>query len=476
MQELDISKIQAGVFQNVSSYSGIEVAVELLSFETTDSHVFDLIGNSDCAKKARVGLIWEIRWKEDQTFEVKETHLLYSGEIKEQFVFCKEDYEIGSEAYDEEYADIIRVLEGKAKEFEKNRKLKDSYGFHRLSFVTYEKREDGKPVVKWITAEHVYFENQKYSSQGIRRSKNIGEIVCVPSNNDYETWDIYDMAVGRWRNYEITEHLTSVHVVADVSMTPYGGEKVGYHIDEIYKGYQYFMNEIKTVSDKLISTNRKNKWLQLSGMDIERMDELTKVLMMEAYLKHGVKAFCYPLSEEMQNKSVQEFLWEQDSLVDYIEKLSMILNGMDFATLLEAFMYLKEYPKADILDVAYRFVERHFNEGYTIGKVFLAIVDRDSLADLGAKADAKVCLYDEKTHFVFAKRLMRKTDFSYVLFDEAQVCSVERVETEAYMFENTYEEDGKRYMHAFNGHVIPVRIVGYMEDGRPQVVYANEWC
>lgn len=188
MQELDISKIQAGVFQNVSSYSGIEVAVELLSFETTDSHVFDLIGNSDCAKKARVGLIWEIRWKEDQTFEVKETHLLYSGEIKEQFVFCKEDYEIGSEAYDEEYADIIRVLEVKAREFEKNRKLKDSYGFHRLSFITYEKREDGKPVVKWITAEHVYFENQKYSSQGIRCSKNIGEIVCVPSNNDYETW------------------------------------------------------------------------------------------------------------------------------------------------------------------------------------------------------------------------------------------------------------------------------------------------
>lgn len=89
-------------------------------------------------------------------------------------------------------------------------------------------------------------------------------------------------------------------------------------------------------------------------------------------MKHGVKAFCYPLSEEMQNKSVQEFLWEQDSLVDYIEKLSMILNGMDFATLLESFMYLKEYPKAD----------------------------------------AKVCLYDEKTHFVFAKRLMRKTDFS----------------------------------------------------------------
>lgn len=56
------------------------------------------------------------------------------------------------------------------------------------------------------------------------------------------------------------------------------------------------------------------------------------------------------------------------------------------------------------------------------------------------------------------------------------MCSVERVETEAYMFENTYEEDGKRYMHAFNGHVIPVRIVGYMEDGRPQVVYADEWC
>ena len=90
------------------------IDVQLLSIHTTDSHVLDIIGDSGATDKVKLGRMWCISVEKDNSFSAIEEQLVYSGEIREEAVFCNEQYDMENAAHNEEYADAIRILKEKS--------------------------------------------------------------------------------------------------------------------------------------------------------------------------------------------------------------------------------------------------------------------------------------------------------------------------------------------------------------------------
>ena len=246
MQEWKVSDIQAGIYDFISGLETIKVNVSALYLGTTDKHFFDLIGKSNAKKKVKPISLWEIKVDEDALFSIYKVNVLYGGKLIEQERFFIEEDTVDMENYNIAYANAVFDFEEKARNYNRNMDLKDEYGFYRRAFVLFERDNDLTPVVKWVIAEHLYFEDETiYREEDI---ENIRDAQCIFEDCECDISDIYQMAY-RWRTYDIPEHLTVAYVKADITYTPFDEEEKVYYIEKLYDGFGNFIKEVITFKE-----------------------------------------------------------------------------------------------------------------------------------------------------------------------------------------------------------------------------------
>lgn len=269
-----------------------------------------------------------------------------------------------------------------------------------------------------------------------------------------------------------------VYVKADVFYTPYNEKETVWHIDKIYNGYEEFSLEISNFYDKLLKNNLEKRWQEQAGMNIDAMNELARILVFENYLKSGLKEMNVALSQ-FEKKDIYEsicsFLNRQTSLEEYLNILITLLirtNPQDIRT---AYQYMKENPDRSPKEVFGKFFKPHLEDGYVKGNVYIAEVYKEhaNIKELGDCSVVK--LFDEKEYCEIRKRFLEKTKFSCMIWQEEDYkVSTDRSQT-AYLTDNVHEVEGRTYIHAWEGEFLPVKVVGYTEDGIPITEFAIGW-
>lgn len=486
MQQWNISEIREGVYGMLREFPKLDITFNQLSFETTDSHVFDLIGESEAKDKVKAVAFGCIKAEKDNTFTVGMTKLLCGGEIVEREVFIEDAYWDDKLLTNIAYAGAIRRLEKKSYDYNHRKEFQNTSPFNTQSYVIVEMRQDGIPVVKWITFEYVYYaDTYQYTEKS---TMDICEIPFDLKENNYNSFDLYKL-YGHPVTYGSPVHFTKVRVDADISYKSEDGDRITYHMQEIYKEYDMLLETLHDFEKNWCKTKLKNKWYKLAGMDIEKMDELASFLAMEAYFRKGYAgiggASVSPL-ERGDRETMVQFLNRQESYEDYITLLSGKLIGLDDGVVREAFRYLKENSTEKPLDIAHKFVKAHWNGEYEVGKVYFADVVEESLSSVGASRDALVKLYDEATHYKFMGRIL----YNDHVFIHAEYHGYSNrilaeyfdyygwtgnAKTKAYLKDNVYVSEEETGLRGREGQTLPVRIVGFREDKMPIVEYAKEW-
>lgn len=235
--------------------------------------------------------------------------------------------------------------------------------------------------------------------------------------------------------------------------------------------------------------NTKRKWQQLCGMDNEKMGQLASYLAMEVYFRYGfggISSKGKRFLVRQKGENWIEFLERQESLEDYIKVLSAILEGVDEETVRAAYQYLKENSEENPLSIVHKFIEPYIGGKYQVGKVYFADVVEESLSKIGAPWDGLVKLCDEETHYKFMGRIL----YNYHVFNNAEYhCYSNRIlaeyfdyygwignaEVEAYLLENIHKSKEGMIPYGYEYKTIPVRVVGFKEDGMPVVRFVQEW-
>ncbi len=485
MQQWNIAEIREGVYGMMKEFPKLDISINQLSFETTDTHILDLIGESKDKDKVKGGVWACIKAKKDNTFAVGMLKLLYGGGIVEREVFVDDKYMDDEYLRNIAYARAVRQLEKKSHAYNHRKEFQNTSSFNTQSYVIVEMRADGVPVVKWVTFEYVYYADTYQYAE--KTAADICEIPFDLEENNYNSFDLYKL-YGHPARYGSPIHFTKARMDADISYKSNDGEKSTYHLQKIYETYDTLLEALHDLEKNLGKTKLKKKWQKLAGMDIEKMDELASYLAMEAYFRSGYKGIRGKSVSPLERKSSEtmiQYLDRQVSYEDYIALLSGMLIGLEDGVVREAFLYLKENSGEKPLDIAHKFVKPHLKDGYEVGKVYLADVVKESLGSEGGEKDALVKLYDEATHYKFMGRIL----YNDHVFMHAEYHGysnrilaeyfdyygwIGNAETEAYLKDNVYVSGEGCGLHGREGQTLPVRIVGYRES-LPIVEYAKEW-
>ncbi len=478
MQERNITEIRKAIYDEFNQYDGMKFSFSQLQFGTTDEHIFDVIGESLAEKKVKTARLWEIEVTEDDEFSLAEYNVVYGGSVKEHEVFAIEKGGMSEEDYNEEYQIAIEDLADKARDYNRNMDKQDDCGFYRRAYVIFDKKEDGIPVIKWIVMEHLYFEESVYTSHQMIDVKNINDLETISDYRNDQMSDIYNMACLRWQTYDIPEHLTMVYVKADVTYTPYNENEKVLHIDKIYDGYEMFSKEIDNFYKELKKSDLKKRWKHIAGMDIDKMNELAELFLFENYLMCGLKEMnsaVLRLEGKGEHENILEFLIRQESLDDYIKYLSILLTGFKPEVIRETYAYLKENEHKSPKEVLSSCIEPHLQAGYVPGRVYVAEVYKEhtQINNLGDYSIVK--LLDDDSYDELRKRIIKKSDFGYMVWREEDYKATKDDLEKAYLTDNIYQENGKTYIHGWVGEFLPVRITGRGEDGTPIAEFATEW-
>lgn len=477
MQEWRISDIRSGFYDHLKIFDELDIKISNLYFSTTDEHIFDVIGKSEAKKKVKPVGIWTIEVDEDVLFTIQRVNILYGGNIEEKDVFFIESDDLDDEEYNLAFARAVAEFEEIANEYNRNMELKDLYGYYRRAYVVFEKDEKKRPVVKWIVAEHVYYEDAISVPSPEEDIEDIRQAQCNLEYNEFDVSDIYEMSSSRWRNYEIPEHLTMVYVKADVVYTPYDGEEQVCHIDKIFDGYNEFSEKLWVLNKEIKHSNLKKRWYKVAGMDIDKMNELSEVLIMEHYFHYGLTKLNDEYKERMGNHSndYRTFLDKQENLEDYLKVITNLLTNCDEEKIKAQFLKLRDDSQTDTTDIYQQFIENYFGNDYEIGKVYYVEIDKEDFT-LSDGQDVSLVEFLDNAHYVeLKKKILKKNNFNYLILHDEVFGKRSKEPVKGYMLDNVYEIDGKKYIHGWVGHILPVRVTGFHKDGTPIIKYESEW-
>ena len=214
-----------------------------MCFGTTDEHILDVFGESNAKKKAKPGSFLTINVLEDKEgfayYEIKKIKVIYGGDVIEKEVFFIEE-ELDDENYNVEFADVVDTFYEKAREYNQNMEEQDAYGFYRRAFVVFEQDENLRPIVKWIVADHIYYEGEFSFLNKSEEIRNIKELDINREFIEFDDHDFYQLAMTRGKSYEFPEYLTMVHVKADITYNSYDEGYEDVYEDDDYDWDRYW--------------------------------------------------------------------------------------------------------------------------------------------------------------------------------------------------------------------------------------------
>ena len=160
MRKNCISEIRAGLADFFEQHRLVDVSVSKFFLETTDTHIFDIVGESPGKDKVKCEKIWEIKADENNRFTVAETKLFWGGDLTEHEAFFVEEYFLDPVAANVQYAKAVRRMQDEAAEERRTAPPPYDASYSPRSFVILDKRADGVPLVKRISMGCVYYHDE----------------------------------------------------------------------------------------------------------------------------------------------------------------------------------------------------------------------------------------------------------------------------------------------------------------------------
>ena len=480
MQKWDISEIRTVAKNTLKGFDAMHIDISELFFGSTDEHVLEVFGECKAKKKAKSGRVLTIDVLEDKEglayFLIKKVNVISGGDITEKEVFFIEE-ELDDEHYNVAFANAIEDFNEKAREYNHNMEEKDAFGFYRRAFVVFEQDDNLRPILKWIVADHIYYEGEFICLSSNEKIRNIKKLDGNIEFLEFDEHDFYEMAMTRGKSYEFPEYLTMVHVKADITYQSFDeGEKI-VHINDMFENYVHFSNELSRINKDIKYSNLKTRWQKTEGIDIDKMNGLTEVLLTEHYLKYGLTKFNdeYKMNRSSKYTSYQKFLNEQTSLEDYISVLTHLLVGSNEAEIRTKILALKNNKGFDSEDVFHQFIEEYLGNDIEVGKVYLVEVNEEH-HKVGEETDiSEVEFIKEVLYLELKKKLIESYDFDCVLVRDVPIKKSDRTGKMSYLVDNVHEKEGIKYIHGWVGDILPVVVTGFHEDGTPITNYAAKW-
>ncbi len=454
-------KIVTGLKEFLDVYLDMRVTLESLFMETTDNHVFDVIGESVCPHKAKTAAYERIRVSDGGMLLSCCVRLLYGGNMVEHKSYQNDAY--GSNP------DVDKLYIEKIDAFSKEAHAYD-YKNHTTSLIICDRTESSVPVIRWICPEHLYHLDGSLEIGGIGGVGSISELPPIPeyTYREYDFADLYAMAYKYWRDYDEEEHLTKVHAKGTIAYTPYGKPEQTISFDKEYEHFGEFCESLLTFDKELQSNELEDKWEEQAELSIYLMDELAALFAVENYFAFHVEYdkksckehnFCY----------LERALHEQESFMGYIQVLSKALPAVDERVLIKAFMDLQADEEQTPLSILRQYYPSRYGKGIRPGEVYFAMVNYASLEFLGGNPkDALVNLFTEKEQYSMGELLLKYSTLtcSFRELDGAYY-SDRNSHVEAYLKGNTYTQNGNEYMHAWNGDALLVKVSHISDSGMP---------
>lgn len=271
MIQWDFSEIKSGIEAMLSGCFGYELTIHKMFFETTKTQVFEVIGESKRKEKVKGGKFWSVRANSDNTFQLLEILIMYGEEPLESESFVKEDYHTNKSEGNLAYATVIKDWTAKniAKRKEKRWSKRNPH-----SYVILELRNDGLPVVKRVTFEDVYYLREIHSCK--KELSNIADVPCDFREIEYDSPRLYELD-NCPDMYGEKNQLTKLHVKADAVYDAFDGKKKVHRINRVYDSFYAFSEDLYNLEKDLGKKNIKDRWYQLAGMDIEKMDRMRRL-------------------------------------------------------------------------------------------------------------------------------------------------------------------------------------------------------
>ena len=450
MQEWNIESIRKGIKEIFTKVDGfgvnkVKANVEQFFIGTTDDHIFDVFGTSKAKKKTKALKLWCIKINKKGFFEQTRVNVLYGGEVTIMEEFLIENEELEEDLFNQKYKDVIKDFEKKAEDY--NSSLdRDLFDYYRRAYVVVERNSFNIPIVKWIVFEHRYYEEHIQLKKNERWVENIRDVEGVFLEDDYEESDVYQIVYWDWENYYMPEYLTMLYVKADVYFTMYDGSVETHCFEGLYDNCQDFLNEYRQIEQNFTKKNTRIRWQKQSGMDIDKMNELSKILMMEHYLLNGLTKFDNNKVKELgkHGEDYREFLTSLQSLEEYLNVLNSLMIGYGEEKIRKAFLEIRDNPSMDLENLFMKFLNNYLGNGYEIGKIYLAKAKEEVSYFSEESQIADVIFHKKEGYITLKSKMLEQRDFMDMVIVKL-------------------------------GEIVPFKVIGFKEDGSPIAEYAGEW-
>ena len=450
MQEWKIESIRKGIEEIFTNEEGfgekkVKANIEKFFIGTTDAHIFDVFGKSKAKKKVKPLKLWCIRINDEELFEQKRVNVLYGGDVTIMGEFCIENEKLEEDLYNQKYRDVIKSFEKKADDYNKSLD-RDIFEYYRRAYVVVEKNSSNILIVKWIVFEHRYYEEYIWPKNIESRVKNINDIEVFFSDDDYEESDSYQIVSWDWENYYMPEYLTMLYVKADVYYTMYDGTVESHHFEGLYDNCRDFIKEHNQIRMRVRENNIRIRWQKQAGIDIDKINELSKILMMEHYLLNGLTKFDNDKVRELgkHGEVYLRFLTELESLEEYLNVLKSLMIGFDEEKIRKAFVEIRDNPDIDLEDMFMNFLNNYLGNGYEIGKIYLATA-KEEVDYFSEESQILDVLFHKKEDYIKLKsKMLEQRNFSDMVIEKL-------------------------------GEIVPFKVVGFKEEGSPIAEYARDW-
>lgn len=475
----------------------IDLDISRFSYIVDGSYI-DVIGDSGDNDKYDGEVLCRVELREDKSFDLTDLGVIYRGDI--EVISTYPEYTVDSNncivvdkesLTNESYVNALRLMTKEAEEY----KLKkhSNYGTRIIAELINEELI----VLKLIYVKDFFYcyDFEYYGTY--EKILDVAKFLKGREKASYEGLDFYSMI----------SYVDGIDAKCKISYKKYGQAEETVEIDDTFVKAEEFWDIIHGIRSEVKKYNLEMGSLDKFGMDIYKMDELAGYFAMEYMFQYDLERLKkYRKSEHRISSdrgSFYDILHRQNTTMGYCETLQSFLENMPLDKIVQGYKELENNPEKDLLDIFHtvfngRYRRRYIDESdgnpadinfdeyyideepykahlYAEGQAYLALIYQERVDEKENINDAYVVLLSEREQYRKGMEMLKRRYMPRFMFEDdievglnayRHLRKGEQCDTTfAIMKNNTYEQDGKKYMHVWSGEVVVVQVVGKHENG-----------
>ena len=473
--------IRAGLYDWIKDFEeGIDIDIFRFSYIVRGGYI-DVVGDSGDNNKYDGKMFWCVELKEDNKIHLADLEVVYRGDIEvistypEYTVDTNNCIVVDKENFTEEsYINALKMMTEKAKELRV--KEHSAYGVRIIAELINEEMI----VFKLIYVRDFF---RCYDFEYYGTYEKISDVAKYINGKEMASYGGMDF-------YLIESHDVGIDAKCKITYKKYGQPEEVVEIDDTFERAEYFWDIIHGIRREVRKYNLEMTSLDKFGMDIYKMDELAGYFAMEYMLQYDLERVkYYKKSEERiscKDDSFYDTLHCQNTTMEYCKTLQSFLENMPLDKIVQGYEELKNNPDKDVLDIFHTVYDGRYKLNYAEeeaynthlyeeGQVYLAVVYEERVDKNEHINDAYIVLMSEKEQYEKGKEILAHRYMPRFRFDEDYAIPYSAYEhvrngeqkraAIAIMKNNTFEQDGKKYMHTWSNEVVMVKVVGKHKNG-----------